>query len=156
MLLEDFEAAIDEYGADLTYWPDDLRLAANALLERSEEARTLLADELRLEAAFAAQPAIRAPSGLADRIAFAAELDAATSPSLGIAVAPAIAAMPRRTGWSDVVETIFGSLRATRMRTAFILTCCFAVGAVGAQFIGADEDDMVAPYVASLYADLAY
>jgi hypothetical protein len=43
MTLEEFEAALDLYGASIANWPEAQRLAAAAVLERSAEARTMLA-----------------------------------------------------------------------------------------------------------------
>ena len=64
-----FEQALDRYGADVERWPADLRGMAAELLDSSLEARALLADAVRLEAAldvaFAVPPV---PIGLQARI----------------------------------------------------------------------------------------
>jgi hypothetical protein len=66
-----FEDLIDRLGDDLSRWPDDQRLAAEALLVDSAEARTLLDEARALREALSAPP-VRAPAGLADRIVAAA------------------------------------------------------------------------------------
>jgi hypothetical protein len=71
MDVSEFEDLIDRLGEDLTRWPEDRRLAAEALLANSSEARALLEEAKALRAALAAPP-VRAPAGLADRIVAAA------------------------------------------------------------------------------------
>ncbi|MGY4472787.1 hypothetical protein [Bradyrhizobium sp. USDA 3364] len=66
-----FEDLIDRLGEDLSRWPDDQRLAAVQLLASSAEARTLYEQASTVRRALAAPP-VRAPKGLADRIATAA------------------------------------------------------------------------------------
>ncbi|MEY9878955.1 hypothetical protein [Bradyrhizobium sp. USDA 329] len=71
MDVTEFEELIDRLGEDLSLWPDDRRLPAEALLARSSAARALLEEARMLRRAFAAPP-VRAPAGLADRIVAAA------------------------------------------------------------------------------------
>jgi hypothetical protein len=71
MDVSEFEDLIDRLGEDLTRWPEDRRLAAEALLANSSEARALLEEAKALRAALAAPP-VRAPAGLANRIVAAA------------------------------------------------------------------------------------
>jgi hypothetical protein len=71
MDVTEFEDLIDRLGEDLSLWPDDRRLPAEALLEQSADARTLLDQARALRSALAAPP-VRAPAGLADRIVAAA------------------------------------------------------------------------------------
>ena len=67
----EFSDLLDRLGADLGRWPAPHREAAEALLQRSDAATTLLADALALgECLTAAQP--KAPAGLAERIIAAA------------------------------------------------------------------------------------
>ena len=54
MTLRRFRALAQSYGAELHRWPREERGAAQALLESSEEARALLAQERSLDAAISA------------------------------------------------------------------------------------------------------
>jgi hypothetical protein len=67
MKVVEFEDWLDRLGDDVSRWPESQRQAAQALLEGSAEARTLLEEALVLRRALAA-PKVRAPPGLADRI----------------------------------------------------------------------------------------
>ena len=67
----ELEDLIDRLGEDLTRWPEDRRVAAEALLAVSSEARALHEEAKALRRALAAPP-VRAPAGLADRIVAAA------------------------------------------------------------------------------------
>ena len=71
MDVTEFEDLIDRLGDDLTRWPEDRRLAAEALLAVSCAARARHDEAKALRAALAAPP-VRAPAGLADRIVAAA------------------------------------------------------------------------------------
>ncbi|KYG23958.1 hypothetical protein SE92_30025 [Bradyrhizobium sp. AT1] len=71
MDVTEFEELIDRLGEDLSLWPDDRRVPAEELLARSPAAQALLEEARTLRRALAA-PAVRAPSGLADRIVAAA------------------------------------------------------------------------------------
>ena len=71
MDVTEFEDLIDRLGEDLTRWPEELRLAGEALLAASSEARALVEEARSIREALAASP-VRAPAGLADRIAAAA------------------------------------------------------------------------------------
>lgn len=71
MDVTEFEELIDRLGEDLSLWPDDRRVPAEELLARSPAAQTLLEEARTLRQALAAPP-VRAPAGLADRIAAAA------------------------------------------------------------------------------------
>ena len=71
MDVTEFEELIDRLGEDLSRWPDDRRLPAEALLAQSSAAQALL-DEARILRQALAAPAVRAPKGLADRIVAAA------------------------------------------------------------------------------------
>ena len=68
MNLEAFEDALDTHGGDLDRWPDELRGAAETLLQTEDQARSLLRAAQELDAALAADPIPGADSGLADRI----------------------------------------------------------------------------------------
>ena len=71
MDVTEFEDLIDRLGEDLTLWPEDRRVSAEQLLGQSAEAQALLEQARALRRALAAPP-VRAPAGLADRIAAAA------------------------------------------------------------------------------------
>ncbi|MBR0819535.1 hypothetical protein [Bradyrhizobium liaoningense] len=71
MDLTEFEELIDRLGEDLSLWPDDRRSPAEELMARSSAAQALLEEARVLRQALAAPP-VRAPKGLADRIAAAA------------------------------------------------------------------------------------
>jgi hypothetical protein len=71
MDVTEFEDLIDRLGEDLTRWPEDQRLAAEALLAASREARALFEEARSIREALAVPP-VRAPAGLADRIVAAA------------------------------------------------------------------------------------
>ncbi|MBB4369652.1 hypothetical protein GGD63_002442 [Bradyrhizobium sp. cir1] len=71
MDVTEFEELINRLGEDLSLWPDDRRLPAQELLARSSAAQALLDEARALRDALAA-PAVRAPTGLADRIVAAA------------------------------------------------------------------------------------
>lgn len=71
MDVKEFEDLIDRLGEDFSSWPEAQRLAAAELLASSAEARELHDDARTLREALAGPP-VRAPAGLADRIAAAA------------------------------------------------------------------------------------
>jgi len=71
MDVTEIEDLIDRLGEDLTRWPEDRRLAAEALLAGSSEARALHDEAKALRRALAGPP-VRAPAGLAERIVAAA------------------------------------------------------------------------------------
>ena len=73
MDVTEFEELIDRLGEDLSLWPDDRRLPAEELLAQSAAAQALLEESRALRHALAAPP-VRAPAGLADRIAAAAKM----------------------------------------------------------------------------------
>lgn len=61
-----FKELLHSLGADVSRWPDPA--AAYALLEQSEEARALLAQEQPVDALLRPDAAEKAPDGLLDRI----------------------------------------------------------------------------------------
>lgn len=71
MDLARFSDLIDRLGEDISRWPQPDRAGATDLLARSAEARDRLDEAVGLRRALA-RPAVRAPEGLADRIAAAA------------------------------------------------------------------------------------
>jgi hypothetical protein len=75
MSLTDLQNAIDEHGADIAAWPAPLRERATVLVANSAEARTRLAEALRMEASLRTMASVKAPEGLADRIVAAATAD---------------------------------------------------------------------------------
>lgn len=69
LTLTRFRALAEAYGSDLGRWPEGEREAARELLERSAEARELLAAERSLDEAFASLAAPPLPPGLQERLA---------------------------------------------------------------------------------------
>jgi hypothetical protein len=83
----EFEDLIDRLGEDLSRWPEAQRLAGEALIATSSDAKALLEQARTLRRALAAPP-VRAPAGLVDRIVAAAgQLNADVSPAKGESVA---------------------------------------------------------------------
>lgn len=70
LTLEGFRDLLDRFGGDLTSWPARERIAADALLAISTDAKALLAETTAVDHALAAAP--KAPAGLSDRIVAAA------------------------------------------------------------------------------------
>lgn len=71
MSIEQFQDCLDQYGEDLTAWPENQQARAHRLLTSSEEARILAAEaSQRAGAMRAGSP--KAPKGLVDRILKAA------------------------------------------------------------------------------------
>lgn len=62
MKLGELQNLLDRYGADLATWPPVLRQGAEALLEHSPEARTMLARALRLTSLIGMAEAPPAPA----------------------------------------------------------------------------------------------
>ncbi|MBD8891322.1 hypothetical protein [Roseibium litorale] len=69
MSLEAFEDRLDQFGGSLASWPAGDRKHAETLLSMSEEARALLAEVTTMETYLSRAVQLRAPAGLADRIA---------------------------------------------------------------------------------------
>jgi hypothetical protein len=82
MDVSEFEDLIDRQGEDISRWPDAQRQAALDLLASSDDARRLL-DEARILRQALSAPPVRAPAGLADRIAAAASRLKAEAPAAG-------------------------------------------------------------------------
>ena len=70
LTLEGFRDLLDRFGGDLTSWPARERVAADALLAISADAKALLAETAAVDSVLATPP--KAPAGLADRIVAAA------------------------------------------------------------------------------------
>lgn len=71
-----FQDLVDRHGEDLRLWPAAVRADAEALLRQSDRARSILETAVTLRKALTAGPAVRAPAGLAARIAALADDDA--------------------------------------------------------------------------------
>ncbi|SHM37825.1 hypothetical protein [Roseibium suaedae] len=69
MSLEIFEDHLDRFGGTVGSWPERIRQHAETLLSTSEEARELLAEVNTMETYITRAAPLRAPAGLADRIA---------------------------------------------------------------------------------------
>ena len=93
MELRDFRRRLETHGAGLARWPEGEAVAARALLAASAEARALLAETLRLDAALDATPGGAAlppdPEALARmRAAVAARVARMPAPALSPAASP--------------------------------------------------------------------
>ncbi|SFM41724.1 hypothetical protein SAMN05192571_101527 [Pleomorphomonas diazotrophica] len=87
-----FQDLVDRHGEDLGLWPAAVRADAEALLRQSDRARSILETAVRLRKALTAGPSVRAPAGLAARIAALAD-DETDKP-----VSPDTVTPPLRTG----------------------------------------------------------
>jgi len=72
MDVREFEDLIDRLGEDVSHWPAELRQAAIDLLASSPDANRLLSEARLVREALTSAP-VRAPAGLVDRIAAAAD-----------------------------------------------------------------------------------
>lgn len=145
MQVEEFEAALDEYGVELADWPAHLARQARALLEASSDARDILEAERSIASAFA-EP-IRAPAGLSGRIL----AQAFDSP-------PPVAhrAPPRLSWWQSLAARLTPIAGGAGLRYATVLAICF-VGGLAVALVTAPGESVPAPYyVSGLYADLAW
>jgi len=68
MTPQDFEDLLDRHGVDLARWPEDVRTDAQALAERSDQARAALRDAKALSSVLEQAPAGEVHSALAARI----------------------------------------------------------------------------------------
>ncbi len=75
-----FQDLVDRHGEDLALWPAALRADAEALLEHSDRARSILDAAARLRQTLTSGPKVRAPAGLAARIAALADDDETDKP----------------------------------------------------------------------------
>lgn len=146
MTLEEFEAALDEHGADLALWPVRLRPEVHLLLDVSREAKDILAvaklSEKAIEQHLTAP--IKAPSQLTERIlaqAFTPELAPAQTVATNV---PA--------WWQGLRDNLFGpwSIAATA------LVVCFFSGVMVSQMRFSEDAHVTSRYVVHLYADLAW
>ena len=95
LTLKRFKTLTDSYGADLLRWPEQERAAAQTLLEKSAEARALLADARMLDDALAMASARQSAAHLRHHN------EEATLARLRSGVAARIAATGGRSrGWS--------------------------------------------------------
>jgi len=142
--VEQFEDALDEYGADLAAWPPDLADAANRLLASDAEARDILEDERTISAAFAAP--VRAPAGLSNRILE----EALAEPQARNRAAP------RLSWWQTLGARAHAVAGGMAFRYATVLTICFVGGFAIAQVTAPGQSVPAPSYVSGLYADLAW
>lgn len=133
LTLSEFQDLLDRHGPELAHWPAASAEAARDLLGRSAEARALLKEAHGLSRLFAAEGTVRAPAGLAGRIARAAMTAAPPKPSQSASFADWI--------W-EIVALAFGP-GAGWMRPAAALAICFAVG-IGASLLAPQQSETVA------------
>lgn len=131
MRLDAFEAALDSYGADLGVWPESLRARGLALLKASPEAHELLDAEIRLRAELSRRTQVRAPAGLADRIAARA-----------FEISPVPAESAADSHVPTVMAPLAAQIRSKRLFGApqvFFLSVFFLIGFVMSQSQTTDE-----------------
>lgn len=130
-----FQDLVDRHGGDIATWPVPLRARAQALLGNSATAREIIMRERSLKAAFADEPEIRAPEGLALRI-FA--LAAADADADAVVTAPEVVVVAVEPVRSGPIEHLLAALAASSsfvLRPAVVMTACFVVGiAIGVVF----------------------
>ncbi len=68
MTLEDLRNLVDAYGSDPGRWPDDRRDAAEALVERSADARDIVEDARMVDDLLAAMPEVAVRPALRSQI----------------------------------------------------------------------------------------
>lgn len=78
--IEQFENLVDRFGEVPTGWPDDVRAEALTFLDRSPDARKVVAEATALRAMFEGDVGHKAPAGLSDRIFAAAAASDGWSP----------------------------------------------------------------------------
>ena len=153
MRIEEFEDALDQYGANIEEWPSALAEQARLLLASSLDARELLEVEAMIAGSLGAQ--VKAPSGMADRLfsrAFGEE------EILPIAAAAPVRGHPQVTrSWWEAMSGYMQALAGqTAIRYATVLAICFVGGFAVAQVTAQDKDIPAPTYVSGLYADLAW
>jgi hypothetical protein len=148
VLLKDFEAAVDAFGANLAAWPDDLRAEGMALLRLSPEAYAILDAEAQVRAGLLNLRPIRAPAGLADRI---------VSKALAVSPVPqeVLARSKVKQSFRDhaLNSRIGRALGVLGAPSAVLLPLCFVMGIVVSQMQTGVDSDSVALYVSEPYAD---
>lgn len=153
MTLDEFEDALDQFGADLDDWPDAQANAGRALLARSPEARQALALATRLDGGLKALLAtpVAAPSGLAGRILAGVEptvapADVVPFPVGGKAAPVAAARLPTARFWR---------VDRPAMIAAAMLAVCFIGGVITVQAVSPATATHESIYISAIYSDLA-
>lgn len=153
MTLDEFEDALDQYGADLADWPEQTAAAARDLLANSPPAQQALALAIRLDGGLAElmSTPVGAPRGLADRILAQAApaphqadiLTFPTRPAMQPAAAPA--APPSRFWHTDRAAMI----------AAAVLVVCFIGGVMTVYTVSPATAGYESIYISAIYSDLA-
>jgi hypothetical protein len=122
LTLKRFAALAASYGGDLRRWPEDARGEAQALAKTSSQARDILADAQKLDAA------LDAAGTHEDRLLLSGDEQAAALARLRAGVAARIAtaeaapisaaAANRRSGWMSAMTLRFMTLRFMALRFA--------------------------------------
>lgn len=149
MTAAEFQDLLERYGEDLSGWPLPLRDEALSLVKRDPQARAALREAEALRDAILAVPPIKAPAGLAGRIAAMAETLPQDIPARND---PAEPSMPDAiddidTVSRDAAERGWSFLTRHWTLSASIALLCFVLG-FGA---GVLRDDISLDYT-SLYA----
>jgi hypothetical protein len=145
MNVAEFEDWLDRLGEDVSRWPESQRQAALALLKDSAEAQTLLEESRALRRALAA-PKLRAPAGLADRIA--AQATTAAQPVPAPVQKASLKAPPPRF-----------AARIYRSFPAVALSLCFLLGLLVGAFSPireAEIDQIDFPAYVAYVVDMAH
>ncbi|NIP16357.1 MAG: hypothetical protein GWM88_17080 [Pseudomonadales bacterium] len=119
MNIDDFERGLDRWGTELTSWPDAERAAAQALLERSEPARSLAAQADAMERWLDEGRTHRAPAQLNQKI---------------------LAQLPRPDIWQQAANWFSSALWRPTLAGACALLLGFALGAL---LPSTDQDGLV-------------
>lgn len=150
MTLDEFEIALDDWGADIDLWPLDQQQPVNDLLQSSAAARAMLADAQRLEAELDGLlgSTIAAPAGLADRIFAVATNPPYSAEIVRFPVSPAVSApapsVAGRAAWWPP--------RRSFVVAAAAMVVCFLSGVLTVQTVFPEASTSEADYASSLHS----
>lgn len=153
MTLDEFEDALDHYGADLAHWPEPEAAAARDLLERSSPAQQSLARASELDGRLRALMGgpVAAPKGLTERILAqtrpaAPQAEILPFPTRGDSAPSAAPAIPAARFWHP---------DRAAMIAAAMLVVCFVGGVITVQTVSPTPAGHESIYISALYSDLA-
>lgn len=151
MTLDEFEIALDDWGADLDLWPLDQRRSADELLHGSAAARDMLAAAQRLDAELGALLGsnISAPSGLADRIFAVATHPPYSAEIVHFPVPPTVAAPAVAAG-----NAAWWPPRRSSMVAAAAMVVCFVSGILTVQTVFPETSSGQAAYASTVHSNL--